>query len=295
MTQPDRVTVPESTTRRVQRAVASLQTWWLRIFVVQIAVLFVVPLPMWVEVPLLALWFGLFMVRPPHADEREPVPTRVPLRGRWVAINSPATKVPSHGVRAYGQAFAIDVLHPRGDDAPAVGWGLRQRRPEEYSSFGQPALAAIAGRVVAAESGQRDHRARSTWPGLVYMLLLEGLGRELIGARGLLGNHVIVEQDGVYAVHAHLRRGSVTVAVGDRVEADHPVGEVGNSGNTSEPHLHFHLMDRARPTAGAGIPFRWEGLEQRPGDVDPTWSAGLVDEDITPGLPATGQVFEAKG
>lgn len=127
------------------------------------------------------------------------------------------------------------------------------------------------------------------------MLLLEGLGREIVGARALLGNHVIVEQDGVYAVHAHLRRGSVTVAVGDPVEVGHPVGEVGNSGNTSEPHLHFHLMDRARPTAGAGIPFRWEGIEQRPGDVDPSWSTGPVDEDIMPGLPATGQVFEAKG
>ncbi len=285
---------PETLPMRVRRAVASMQTWWIRLFAVQIAVLFAVRLPVWAEVPLLGLWLGLSMVRPPHADDREPVLAEAPLTGRWVAINSPATTVPSHGVRAYGQAFAIDVLHPR-ETAPKVGWGLRQRRPQEYSCFGEPVRAGLGGRVVAAQSGWRDHRARSSWPGLAYMLTLESFGRELVGARGLLGNHVIVERDGVFAVYAHLRQGSVSVAVGDDVEGGQQIGEVGNSGNTSEPHLHFHLMDRARPTAGAGVPFRWAGISQQPGDIDTTWSTGPVSEELTPGLPATGQVFEAKG
>lgn len=271
-----------------------MQSWWLRLFVLQIIVSVVLRPPFWLDLPLIALWLALAFVRPPRADDRPPRWARVPLSGRWTAINSPATKVPSHGVRAYGQAFAIDVLHPR-EEALSPGWGLRQRSPTEYSCFGETVRAGLAGTVVRAESGQRDHRARSTWPGLLYMLTLESLGRELVGARALLGNHVIVEGEGVYAVHAHLRRGSVTVGMGDLVEAGQPLGEVGSSGNTSEPHLHFHLMDRAAPTAGAGIPFRWEQIEQPVGAVDPHWTSATVSEEITPGLPANFRVFEARG
>jgi murein DD-endopeptidase MepM/ murein hydrolase activator NlpD len=59
----------------------------------------------------------------------------------------------------------------------------------------------------------------------------------------------------VYSAYAHLRRRSLRVAVGDRVRASQQLGEVGNSGNSSEPHLHFQLMDHPKPMYAAGLPF----------------------------------------
>ena len=282
---------------RVRRLVAPLQTWWLRLFLLAIVLTAFVPLPWWAHWSLLVALVGLSTVRPPRRDDTPPVVTRAPVRGRWAALNSPGSAVPSHGVRAYGQAFAVDIAHPRPDDAAGtIGWGLRQRRPQEYSSFGEPVVAVRDGVVVAVTSRLRDHLARSTWPGIAYMLTAEGFVREIGGPRFVVGNHVVLDHgDGVFSLYAHLRRGSATVRVGDVVTAGRPLGEVGNSGNTSEPHLHVQLMDHAHPSAAAGLPFRWCDIRQDPEDTDPTWSRGPVSAEVVEGLPANGQVFTVDG
>jgi len=59
---------------------------------------------------------------------------------------------------------------------------------------------------------------------------------------------------GRYVVLAHLRRGSVRVHSGQRVRAGQLLGRVGNSGNSSEPHLHVHAQDTPDLSAGTGLP-----------------------------------------
>jgi murein DD-endopeptidase MepM/ murein hydrolase activator NlpD len=90
-----------------------------------------------------------------------------------------------------------------------------------------------------------------------------------------------------------LRHGSLQVAVGDKVAGGQPVAEVGNTGNTTEPHLHVQLMDHPVVTAAAGLPFRWRGVVIDPSDVDPTRASRTSPEAVTEGLPAGGQVFTA--
>lgn len=189
---------------------------------------------------------------------REPVPVLSPVTGRWLALNSPATKVPSHGVRLYGQAHAIDLVYePDGVDAPVrpeLGDGPAMRAATDYPAFGRPVRAMIAGTVVRVVDGQRDHRARSSI-GAVFYLLVEGSLRELGGPSRIVGNHIVIDAgDGVFALLAHLRRGSATVRVGDTVAAEDVVGQCGNSGNSSEPHVHAQLMDRPSPWTGQGVP-----------------------------------------
>ena len=150
-----------------------------------------------------------------------------------------------------------------------------------------------AGTVVEAADGQRDHRSRDTWPALVWMMTAEALVREIAGAPLILGNHVVVEHDdGTFAAYAHLRRGSVTVGVGDRIVAGQRLAAVGNTGNTSEPHLHVQVMDRRRPTAAAGIPMRWPDLVLDPAATDERWATGEPKPTAVDGFPANGQVFE---
>ena len=279
----------------LKRPIASLQGWWTRLLLLGVLATLFLDVPVWVDLPALVLLVVLSLVRAPRRDDHPAVAVQCPVAGRWAALNSPADKVPSHGIRAYDQAFAIDIARPRPAGlSPTIGWGMRQRRPDEFSSFGEPVYAVAPGTVVTVVSRQRDHLARNTWPGLLYLMTVEGFCRELGGARFVVGNHVVIDHgDGVFSLYAHLQRGSVTVAVGDVVAVGDRLGLVGNSGNSSEPHLHFQVMDDPRPSAAAGLPFRWSGIEQDPTDTDPTWAAGEVRDEIIDGLPANGQVFVA--
>ncbi len=194
---------------------------------------------------------------------REPVTVEPPVRGRWIAINSPASRVPSHGTRELGQAYAIDLVY---QPDPDVRWrGVRgwppARRPQAFPGFGRPVFAPADGVVVAASGWQRDHLSRNSVLGLVYLIpemLIRGAVSLLTGYV-VVGNHVILDLgDGVYAVFAHLKRGSIRVRRGERVQAGQQIAECGNSGNTSEPHVHFQLMDHRHMIVAAGVPVRFD-------------------------------------
>lgn len=215
----------------------------------------------------LAMAFALNRHQRPR-DDRAPVTTDVPLTGRLQAFNSPATKVPSH-THSHAQTYAIDVKYAPGShgedgqregpvETPPVTWlWPLARRPQSCPSFGRPLFAPADGTVVAALNTQRDHLTRTSLPGVLY-LHLEGYVRSLGWPRHLLGNHVVLDLgDGVYAVLAHLRRGSLRVRAGDRVRAGQQLAECGNSGNSSEPHLHFQLMDGPDISEARGLPFTW--------------------------------------
>ncbi|GFE15190.1 peptidase [Streptomyces glebosus] len=202
----------------------------------------------------------------------EPALTAAPVTGRWKAQNSPADKVPSHGTRAYGQAYAIDIVaEPASGARPGFGWWPLARRGADFPAFGAPLLAVADATVVHADDRQRDHLSRTSWLALVYFLVVEAVVRSLGGARRVIGNHVILDLGGgTYALYAHVRRGSLTVRTGDRVRAGQSIGQCGNSGNSTEPHVHFQLMDAADPDAADGLPFTWQGV----------------------GVPANGEIFE---
>ncbi|MCZ2838852.1 M23 family metallopeptidase [Modestobacter sp. VKM Ac-2985] len=213
-------------------------------------------------------------VAPPAAPVRLVAP---PVQGPWRALNSPASKVPSHGVHSLGQTHAIDlVLDPPDGSRPEFGSGGQWRRPEEYPAFGRPLHSPVDGVVARVHQRRRDHRARSGWLSILFLLVVEGSVRQLGGARWLAGNHVVVRaDDGACAALVHLRKGSVRVRPGDRVVAGQQLAECGNSGNSSEPHLHVQLCDSPRLAASAGLPMAFRG--------------GATDG--TDGLPADGELL----
>ncbi|MFG2615706.1 M23 family metallopeptidase [Streptomyces anulatus] len=215
----------------------------------------------------------------PQGDPRPPVEVDPPVTGRWTALNSPADKVPSHGTHVYGQTYAIDIVADpeTGEGEPSARPAFRWlwpvvRRNRAFPAFGAPLLAVADATVVRASDGQRDHLSRNSLPALAYLMLIEGNVRSIVGAHRVIGNHVILDLgEGTFAVYAHVRRGSLQVKAGDRVRAGQWLGQVGNSGNTTEPHLHFHLMDGPDPDSARGVPFTWRGV----------------------GVPANGEAFTA--
>jgi Peptidase family M23 len=204
----------------------------------------------------LAVYFRVGTVR------RPPVEVALPVTGRWRALNTPADKVPSHGLHAYGQTYAIDLVHdPLERPRPAFGWRPLSRPPEDFPGFGQPVFAPADGVVVRARDRSQDHDSRNSWPALL-LLVAEAAVREARGPGGILGNHLVLDLgDGVYAVLAHLKHGTLRVGPGGRVTAGEQVAECGNTGNSTEPHVHFHLMDHPNVLFAAGLPMRFDRFE----------------------------------
>ena len=156
------------------------------------------------------------------AAPAEPVVVGLPFAGRWLAMNSPARRVPSHGVDVLAQRYAIDFVgvDERHRDADHSDWRtwLATEPPERFYAFGRPVLAPADGVVVAVHDGEPDHEARRSQLALLPYALGQA-GRLRQGPAAIAGNHVVVRLAGagVFAALVHLRRGSLRVAVGDAV------------------------------------------------------------------------------
>jgi murein DD-endopeptidase len=78
------------------------------------------------------------------------------------------------------------------------------------------------------------------------------------------GNYVILDLgQGRYAFYAHLQPGTLRVKLGDQVRRGHVLGLVGNSGNSTEPHLHFHVSNGNSALGSEGLPYVFESFEQQ--------------------------------
>ncbi|MFB7375047.1 M23 family metallopeptidase [Streptomyces sp. NPDC056222] len=251
-------------------AVVLHRALWL-VFVVQAlaSVLVDLPYPYWVGwLPAVAgATLGITLARTAGrrvaATPRATVEVDPPVTGSWSALNSPADRTPSHGTHQFGQTYAIDIVaedEARPRPAFAGLWPVF-RRSEDFPAFDAPLLAVADATVVHAEDGQRDHLSRNSLPALVYLMLVESSVRALGGARRVTGNHLVLDLgDGTYAMYAHLKRGSLGVRAGERVVAGQELARCGNSGNSTEPHVHFQLMDGPDLDTAQGVPFTWRGV-----------------------------------
>ena len=99
--------------------------------------------------------------------------------------------------------------------------------------------------------------------------LLGQAGRARRGITGLAGNHVALAlaPAGPFVLLAHLRQGSARVRIGQHVEVGTPLGECGNSGNSTEPHLHLQAISTADPSNAVAVPITLAGRLPRNGEV----------------------------
>ena len=205
----------------------------------------------------------------------QPVIIDFPLRGdNWVAYNSPGDRVPSHGTDMLGQRYAFDFL--RVDDRRKLrtspGSTLRLSvvgtAARDCYAWDATIFAPFDAEVVAV----RDGISEPVWIHPVREILR--MIRNAVTFREsklpmILGNHVILRRaDGIFAGFAHLRPGSVAVAVGQSVRTGDVLGRVGHTGNSTNPHLHFQLMDTDDLMKAQGIPVAFRAYEVRAGD---TW------------------------
>ncbi len=219
----------------------------------------------------------------------DPVVLALPFRGTWLARNSPARTVPSHGTHLFATTYAMDFIAVQGRRTAATrDWRtlLSTEPPERFLAYGQPILAPAAGRVVSVHDGEVDHEARRSQFALVSYALTQA-ARARGGAGAIAGNHVILElADGRgFVVLAHLRAGSIRVAAGESVTTGGEVGDCGNSGNSTQPHLHIQVMDSADPYAARGVPMAFRGYRAWP-------RSGGSPVVVEQGIPGESEVVE---
>ena len=192
-----------------------------------------------------------------------------PFRGRWLTQNSPGSRVPSHGTTLFATSFAIDFVpvDHAGRSAPiTLGSLLRPEPPERFPGFGRPILAPVDGVVVAMHDAEPDHPSFRGLPSVGYALTQRR--RAAAGWVGLAGNHVMVEtRDGPVVAVCHLERGSIQVKLGQRVHRGQTLGRCGNSGNSTEPHVHLQAIDRVDVRHASALPISFGGRVPRNGEI----------------------------
>jgi murein DD-endopeptidase MepM/ murein hydrolase activator NlpD len=185
-----------------------------------------------------------FFVRPqpeaapsPHLGYQTKAHLRLPFDGAWYVFWGGHDISRNYHAAVRGQRFAYDLVK-RVDGSSHRGDG---KALEDYYCWNQPILAPADATVLEA---------------------VDGLPDQAIGTRNpeaVAGNHVMLDLGhGEYAMLAHMRQGSVAVKAGQQVAAGDELGRCGNSGNTSEPHLHFHLQDAPDFGEGDGLPAFFE-------------------------------------
>jgi hypothetical protein len=192
--------------------------------------------------------------------------------GEWVALNGPSNDsghrramIKIDGRPWIAQRFAIDWVRFRDNGETSKG---DKKDNKSYLAYGSEVLAVADAVVATVKDGIPENVPGEN--SRAVAMTIDTLG----------GDHVILDLGGGhFAFYAHLQPGSLRVKAGDHVTRGQVLALVGNSGNSTEPHLHFHVSDRNSPLASEGIPYaldafdvQGKGLSWRPVPGRPTES-----------------------
>jgi len=189
--------------------------------------------------------------------ERPEIFGTAPVSGDWRALNTPRERIPSHGTDRFGQRYAFDLVQTddtgrafyEGSQFPHFLW---RKKAEDFYCWGKPIRAAFDGVVVGASDGWPDRLAcNALWE--IFRANVLAKPPAVADLRPLLGNHILIQGEMGVALYAHLQNGTVAVRRGQEVRQQAHIGAVGNSGNSTMPHLHFHVMSSADLFTAAGI------------------------------------------
>src|SRR5215210_1671705 len=179
----------------------------------------------------------------------------LPLAGTLYVAAAP--DLDSHHRWAINQEFALDLVALGGNGNTHQGEGSRLA---DFYSYGREVLAVADGTVVAVGTSALESDSRLRQPGEsseAFQQRTAAEQNELLAQAPIAaaGNYVVLRHAGEeYSQYLHLKPGSVRVKPGDQVRRGQPIGQIGHSGNSTEPHLHFQLTDGPDPMTSRGLP-----------------------------------------
>jgi len=189
-----------------------------------------------------------YLLRPPNADNYDcEVDYILPFEGAWTILNGGASKKLSHSWPFINQRYAYDFVIM--DDKGQTFEG-DNKDVQSYFCYEQNIIAPADGTVIKISNKHRNSKTTGK--------------RARCDTSDPRGNFVIIQHaEKEFSLLAHLIPGSVTVKAGDEVKQGDVIGQCGNSGNTSEPHLHFQLQSSKSFLTGAGLPISFVDINAR--------------------------------
>lgn len=197
-----------------------------------------------------------YTILPYDVAADKPFAIGAPLAGKgWVAVNGccapgfphRSSFLPVNGMLTNAQRFAVDWMRLSEDGRLVRG---DPSRNENWVNYGADVLAVADGTIVDTLDALEDNK-----PGSLP-------DPTTITIQTVDGNHIVIDfGNGLYGFYAHLKRGSLRVQIGDKVRKGDKLTLLGNTGNSSAPHLHFHIMNGRSVLGSSGVPYVIENLE----------------------------------
>ncbi len=179
----------------------------------------------------------------------------LPVAGTWYVACAPSLQ--SHHRWSVGQEFAIDLDSLGSNSRTFKGQGAKLA---DYYDYGKDVMAAADGVVVDAHEGAAESDSNLQQPGEskeAYLGRWQAQQNALLGKgyKEMFGNYVVIRHEGgEFSTYEHFRSGSVRVKKDDVVKRGQVIGQLGHSGNSTSPHLHFQVSDGPDPAYSRSIP-----------------------------------------
>jgi hypothetical protein len=170
----------------------------------------------------------------------------LPFSGTWKVANGGSTKENSHSWEIFTQRYAYDFII---SDSNGLSYKNKGLHLEDYYCFEKEVLSPADGEIVNVSNKIKDYTG-------VGDLSLDWKVKDF------RGNFVIIKHhDKEYSFIAHFRLDSINVKKGQKVIQGQVIGLCGNSGHSTEPHIHFHLQDSANFWIATGLPIKFTKFE----------------------------------
>jgi murein DD-endopeptidase MepM/ murein hydrolase activator NlpD len=191
------------------------------------------------------IWFSHCFCLPSKENYTARTEFILPFQGQWYVANGGVDKKNSHSWHVWPQRYAYDFVMVDESGKTHSGNGNQLK---DYYCYGQDVLAPADGEVVSMAGSHPESRAY-------------GDGRIECRAKDIRGNYITLKHnEKEFSTIAHLMPDSITVALGQKVVRGQVIAKCGNSGNTSEPHVHFQLNDGKSFFASAGLPIKFKNV-----------------------------------
>ncbi|HRX17358.1 MAG TPA: M23 family metallopeptidase [Spirochaetota bacterium] len=220
-----------------------------------------------------------------------------PLRGEWSVVNTLGDKIPSHGTDSLGQRYAYDfMITEQGSKlkfykSSSIKYRTIGVALADCYCYRKPIYSPVSGKVVTVKDGVKEPKRLQPVLDILKVILrmvkiaVIGLfvSAEKIELHKFIGNYIIIRFDDHYAFFAHLVPGSIRVKEGDQLKVGELIAEVGHSGNSTAPHLHFHIMDTEDLLKAKGVFCGFKKYRIIKDDVE---------EDVVNGIPKSDQIIK---
>lgn len=187
-----------------------------------------------------------------------------PIQSVCITPNTPGSKIPSHGTTKYGEMYAIDfvVIDKAGRSKKPykpspLTYLLRGIRLNDFYGWGEKVYSPVGGEVIKVIDGIEERNPVNVYRDIRNTIkVTKDYEEGILEYSSITGNCVIIKsENGIYALLAHLKQGSIVIKEGYRLQSKELVGELGHSGNSTMPHLHMQFMDNPDFKKARGIPF----------------------------------------